>query len=50
MVSEETGGVSLILDGALERNLDAERLRARLKSLVTLRRTLSTARTADALS
>ncbi|MCC7034253.1 MAG: TIGR00159 family protein [Acidobacteria bacterium] len=50
VVSEETGGVSLILDGALERNLDAERLRARLKSLVTLRRTLSMARTADALS
>lgn len=50
VVSEETGGVSLILDGALERNLDAERLRARLKSLVTLRRTLSAAQTADALS
>jgi diadenylate cyclase len=50
VVSEETGGVSLILDGALERNLDAERLRARLKSLVTLRRTLSAVRTADALS
>ncbi len=50
VVSEETGGVSLILDGALERNLDADRLRARLKSLVTLRRTLSAVRTADALS
>ncbi|MGE0463326.1 MAG: diadenylate cyclase CdaA [Vicinamibacterales bacterium] len=50
VVSEETGGVSLILDGALERNLDAERLRARLKSLVTLRRPLGTVRTADALS
>jgi diadenylate cyclase len=50
VVSEETGGVSLILDGALERNLDAERLRARLKSLVTLRRTPSAVRTADALS
>jgi len=49
VVSEETGGVSLILDGALERSLDAERLRARLKSLVTLRRPLSAARTADAL-
>jgi diadenylate cyclase len=50
VVSEETGGVSLILDGALERNLDTERLRARLKSLVTLRRTLSAARAADVLS
>jgi diadenylate cyclase len=50
VVSEETGSISLILDGALERNLDAERLRARLKSLVTLRRAVSAVRTADALS
>jgi len=41
VVSEETGGISLVIDGAIERNLDAERLRARLKSLVTLRRTLT---------
>jgi diadenylate cyclase len=40
VVSEETGGISLVIDGAIERNLDAERLRARLKSLITVRRTL----------
>ena len=38
VVSEETGGISLVLDGAIERHLDVERLRARLASLVTLRR------------
>ncbi|HTM32041.1 MAG TPA: diadenylate cyclase CdaA [Vicinamibacterales bacterium] len=41
VVSEETGAISLVIDGAIERNLDADRLRARLKSLVTLRRTLT---------
>ena len=40
VVSEETGRISLVIDGAIERNLDSERLRARLKSLVTVRRTL----------
>jgi diadenylate cyclase len=40
VVSEETGAISLVIDGAIERDLDAERLRARLKSLVTVRRTL----------
>jgi diadenylate cyclase len=44
VVSEETGGISLVLDGAIERNIDAERLRARLTSLVTLRRPPSRAR------
>ncbi len=44
VVSEETGGISLVLDGAIERNLDVERLRARLTSLVTLRRPASRAR------
>ena len=44
VVSEETGGISLVLDGAIERNLDVERLRARLGSLVTLRRPGSRAR------
>jgi diadenylate cyclase len=38
VVSEETGGISLVLDGAIERSLDLERLRARLSSLVALRR------------
>jgi diadenylate cyclase len=41
VVSEETGAISLVIDGAIERNLDAERLRARLKSLITVRRTLT---------
>lgn len=41
VVSEETGSISLILDGAIERHLDGERLRARLKSLITIRRTLA---------
>jgi diadenylate cyclase len=41
VVSEETGAVSLVIDGAIERHLDAERLRARLTSLVTLRRPLA---------
>ena len=41
VVSEETGGIALVIDGAIERNLDPDRLRARLKSLVTLRRTLT---------
>lgn len=38
VVSEETGGVSLVLDGAIERNLDGERLRERLKALIVTRR------------
>jgi diadenylate cyclase len=44
VVSEETGWISLVLDGAIERNLDVDRLRARLSSLVTLRRPGSRAR------
>ena len=34
VVSEETGTVSLALDGQLERSLDADRLRARLLVLM----------------
>ncbi len=34
VVSEETGQISLALDGQIERNLDADRLRARLESLL----------------
>ncbi|MCC7242550.1 MAG: TIGR00159 family protein [Acidobacteria bacterium] len=45
VVSEETGGISLVIDGALERHLDAEHLRARLKALVTVRRGMTSART-----
>ncbi len=41
VVSEETGRISLALDGQIERNLDADRLRARLRVLVPQRRRLS---------
>ncbi len=34
VVSEETGTISLVADGAIERGLDADSLRARLRSLV----------------
>jgi diadenylate cyclase len=38
VVSEETGRISIVEDGDLEYDIDGERLRARLKSVVTLRR------------
>ena len=38
VVSEETGRISIVEDGDLEYDVDSERLRARLKSVVTLRR------------
>ena len=38
VVSEETGRISLVEDGDLEYDIDGERLRARLRSVVTLRR------------
>jgi diadenylate cyclase len=41
VVSEETGRISLALDGQIERNLDADRLRARLRTLVPQRRRYS---------
>ena len=34
MVSEETGSVSVVVDGQIERGLDSDRLRARLRSLI----------------
>ena len=37
VVSEETGRVSVVEDGDLEYDMNADRLRARLKALVTLR-------------
>jgi diadenylate cyclase len=37
VVSEETGHISLALDGKLERDLDADRLRARLEGLLLWR-------------
>ena len=38
VVSEETGQISLALDGRIERNLTPDALRQRVRSLVTLRR------------
>jgi len=38
IVSEESGQISLALDGAIERNLTADELRERLRSLIVLRR------------
>jgi len=37
VVSEETGNVSIVVDGQIERGLDADTLRARLRSLVLQR-------------
>jgi len=37
VVSEESGRISIVEDGDLEYDIDAERLRARLRSVVTLR-------------
>ncbi len=34
VVSEETGSISLVVDGQIERGLDADRLRARLRELI----------------
>jgi diadenylate cyclase len=38
VVSEESGRISIVEDGDLEYDIDAERLRSRLRSVVTLRR------------
>jgi diadenylate cyclase len=38
VVSEETGTISIAMDGALERSLDAAQLRARLRGLMVVRR------------
>jgi diadenylate cyclase len=34
VVSEETGSISIVVDGDIERGLDADRLRARLRALI----------------
>lgn len=39
VVSEETGRISLVVDGEIERGLDADALKARLRALVIQRRT-----------
>ena len=41
VVSEESGRISLALDGRIERGLDADRLRERLRALVPQRRRMS---------
>ena len=41
VVSEESGKISVVEDGNLEHDIDGERLRARLKSVVTVRRARS---------
>ena len=41
VVSEESGRISLALDGGIERGLDADRLRERLRALVPQRRRVS---------
>jgi hypothetical protein len=37
VVSEESGRIALVVDGQIERGLDTETLRARLRSLVLRR-------------
>ncbi|HEX8030176.1 MAG TPA: diadenylate cyclase CdaA [Vicinamibacterales bacterium] len=46
VVSEETGRISIVEDGVLEHDIDSERLRTRLKTVVTLRSSRSTPRQA----
>ena len=38
VVSEETGSVSIVADGQIERGLDADQLRLRLRALIMQRR------------
>src|SRR6185295_2492245 len=38
VVSEETGGLSIVVEGQIERGLDVDRLRTRLRSLILQRR------------
>ena len=44
VVSEETGLISIVVDGQIERGLDADTLRSRLRTLVLQRRATPTAR------
>jgi hypothetical protein len=44
VVSEETGIVSLVVDGQIERRLDADQLRSRLRALVLQRGAKTAAR------
>lgn len=47
VVSEETGKISLAMDGDIERGLDAEELRVRLRSLIVQRRASTTRASAE---
>jgi diadenylate cyclase len=38
VVSEETGGISIVADGKIDRALDVEQVRVRLRSLILQRR------------
>jgi diadenylate cyclase len=49
VVSEQSGRISLALDGKIERGLDPDRLRSRLKTLVPLRKPLGDRSAAGAL-
>ena len=49
VVSEETGAVSIVADGQIERGLEADQLRARLRSLVLQRRAKKPASRRDVL-
>src|SRR3954462_14090021 len=44
VVSEETGDISMVADGQIERGLSADALRARLRALVLQRRAATTRR------
>lgn len=47
VVSEETGGISLVIEGRIERNLDVEQLSSKLRKLVVQRRSSPVRRSAD---
>lgn len=49
VVSEETGNISLALDGGIERGLSPDQLRARLRSFITPRRSFVERREAEVL-
>jgi hypothetical protein len=45
VVSEETGQISIAIDGGIERGLTPDQLRARLRTLVVQRRPIADRRT-----
>ena len=47
VVSEETGNISLVVDGQIERRLDVDTLRVRLRSLILQRHDGAPAREAQ---